>query len=220
MYILLLLSALALPAREPVVATLAAPASGRVSVTADSDSVVMANIMSDMVAAMAEVARRNGFDQAAQPSGWLEAPYLAAATDRPDVPDYFMRYGAYAEDLELHIDSIAASIAKRRIHEGGYDQKTEVEMRAAFMRGFEKTREKQRLIFIAMRRQATIALRLHEFLVKVDARVAVDPKDNKLVFARPLEHRRYNELAIAIDAANEQVAQLSGQSQATASTQP
>jgi hypothetical protein len=220
MHILLLLSALVLPAREPVVATLAAPVIARVSVMADSDSVVMAKIMTDMVAAMAEVARRNGYDQAAQPAGWLEAPYLAAATDRPDVPDYFMRYGAYAEDLDLHIDSIAASIAKRRIHEGGYDPKTEVEMRAAFMHGFQKTRERQRVLFTAMRRQATIALRLHEFLIKVDARVTVDPKDNKLVFDRPIEHRRYNELAIAIDAANEELAQLGGQGKATASTQP
>jgi hypothetical protein len=220
MHILLLLSALALPARQPAVATIATAASARISVTADSDSVVMAKIMTDMAAAMAEVARRNGFEQAAQPAGWLEPAYLAAATDRADVPDYFMRYGAYAEDLDLHVDSIAASIAKRRFHEGGYDPKTELEMRAAFMRGFEKTRERQRLMFTAMRRQATIALRLHEFLVKVDARVAVDPKDNKLVFDRPLEHRRYNELAIAIDAANDEVAQLSGQAPATASTQP
>ena len=216
---LLLLSALwlprhdAAPAVHPVVAS-------RLSVRADSDSVVMAKIMADMVAAMAEVARRNGYDQAAQPEGWLEAPYLAAATDRPDVPDYFMRYGAYAEDLDLHIDSIAASIAKRRIHEGDYDPKTETEMQAAFMHGFGKTRERQRVLFTAMRRQATIAIRLHEFLVKVDKRVAVDPKDNKLVFDRPIERRRYNELAIAIDAANEELAQLSGQAQTTASKQP
>ena len=217
---LLLLSALWLPPRHDAAPAGHAVAASRVSVRADSDSVVMAKIMTDMVAAMAEVARRNGYDQAAQPQGWLEAPYLAAATDRPDVPDYFMRYGAYAEDLDLHIDSIAASIAKRRIHEGGYDPKTEAEMQAAFMHGFGKTRERQRVLFTAMRRQATIAIRLHEFLVKVDKRVSVDPKDNKLVFEKPIEHRRYNELAIAIDAANEELAQLSGQAQTTASKQP
>jgi hypothetical protein len=220
MRILLLLSALALPAREPVVATVASSAAARVSVRADSDSVVLAKIMSDMVAAMAEVARRNGFDQTTQPAGWLEVSYLASATTHPDVPDYFMRYGAYTEDLDLHIDSIVVGISKRRFHEAGYDAKTELEMRSAFMRGFGRTREKQRLMFAAMRRQATIALRLHEFLVKVDARVAVDPKDNTIVFDRPVEYARYNELAIAIDAANEQVAQLSGQAQPTAGTQP
>jgi hypothetical protein len=219
MRILLLLSALALPAREPVT-TVASPVASRVSVRADSDSVVLAKIMADMVAAMAEVARRNGFDQTTQPAGWMEVSYLASASTHPEVPDYFMRYGAYAEDLDLHIDSIVVSISKRRFHEGGYDAKTELEMRSAFMRGFGRTREKQRLMFAAMRRQATIALRLHEFLVKVDARVAVDPKDNTIVFDRPAEYARYNELAIAIDAANEQVAQLSGQAQATASTQP
>jgi hypothetical protein len=217
---LLLLSALWLPPRHDMTLDVHSIAASRISVRADSDSVVMAKIMTDMVAAMAEVARRNGYDQAAQPQGWLEAPYLAAATDRPDVPDYFMRYGAYAEDLDLHIDSIAASIAKRRIHEGGYDPKTEAEMQAAFMHGFGKTRERQRVLFTAMRRQATIAIRLHEFLVKVDKRVSVDPKDNKLVFEKPIEHRRYNELAIAIDAANEELAQLSGQAQTTASKQP
>jgi hypothetical protein len=217
---LFLLSALLFPPRHEATATVNAVAASRVSVRADSDSVVMAKIMTDLVAAMAEVARRNGFDQAAQPAGWLEAPYLAAATARPDVPDYFMRYGAYAEDLDLHIDSIASSISKRRFHEGGYDPKTESEMQAAFMHGFGKTRERQHLMYTAIRRQATIALRLHEFLVKVDARVAVDPKDNKLVFDRPIEYRRYNELAIAIDAANEELAQLSGQAPATASKQP
>jgi hypothetical protein len=76
MRILLLLSALALPAREPVVASIASPTAARVSVRADSDSVVMAKIMSDMVAAMAEVARRNGFDQTTHRSCWLVLSFL------------------------------------------------------------------------------------------------------------------------------------------------
>lgn len=219
---LLLLSTLwlASPDARTAPAT-AAPVASRISVRADSDSVVMAGIFTDMAAMMGEIARRNGFDQTKSPEGWLETPYLASASTRPDVAEYFTHYGAYAADLDAHIDSIAAGIAYRRIHAAGYDEKTEHEMQAAFMRGFAKTRDRQKQLFTAMRRQSMIALRLHEFLVKIDARVAVDPKDAKaLVFDKPLEHRRYNELAIAIDAANEQVAQLSGQTQTTASGQP
>jgi hypothetical protein len=221
MKILLLLSALVLPTHEAVSATPIPSAHAQVSVRADSDSVVIVGILADMTAAMAEVARRNGFDQSTGPAGWLETSYLASASSRPDVAEYFRSYAAYAVDLDAHIDSIVGGIAQRRFHSAGYDAKTEAEMTAAFMRGFAKTRDRQHLLYVAMQRQSKIALRLHEFLVKVDGRVAVDPKDDKaLVFVKPMEHRRYNELAIAIDAANEQVAQLSGQTQTTASGQP
>ena len=218
---LLLLSALVLPTREAVSATPVPAAHIQVSVRADSDSVVIVGILSDMTAAIAEVARRNGFDQSTGPAGWLETSYLSSASARPDVAEYFKSYAAYAADLDAHIDSIVGGIAQRRFHSAGYDAKTEAEMTAAFMRGFAKTRDRQHLLYTAMQRQSMIALRLHEFLVKIDARVAVDPKDDKaLVFVKPREHRRYNELAVAIDAANEQVAQLSGQTQTTASGQP
>lgn len=219
MRILLLLSALVMPPSEPA-ATLGVSAAARISVRADTDSVVTANIMSDVAAAMAAVAQRNGFDQTASPAGWLEPSYLAAASTRPDVAEYFSHYSAYATDVEAHIDSMVAEIAQRRFHEAGYDAKMEADLYAAFMRGYDRSRERQHLLYAAMRRQSNIALRLHEFLVKVDARVGINPKDNTLAFQKPLEHRRYNELAIAIDAANEDVKQLSGQAQTTVSSTP
>jgi hypothetical protein len=219
MRILLLLSALVMPPSKPA-ATLGVSAAARISVRADTDSVVTANIMSDVAAAMAAVAQRNGFDQTTSPTGWLEPTYLAAASTRPDVAEYFSHYAAYATDVEAHIDSIVAGIAQRRFHEAGYDAKVEADLYAAFMRGYDRSRERQHQLYAAMRRQSNIALRLHEFLVKVDARVSVNAKDNTLAFQKPLEHRRYNELAIAIDAANDEVAQLSGQAQTTASGTP
>jgi hypothetical protein len=218
---LLLLSALWLPARVEATPAIHLSAASRISVRADTDSVVTARITADMAAAMAEVARRNGFDQSSTPAEWLETSYLASASARPDVAEYFTHYAGYAADLDAHIDSIASEIVQRRFHEAGYSPKDEGELRAAFMRGYNRTHDIQHQLYVAMRRQSTIALRLHEFLVKADARIAVNPKDEKaLVFTKPLEHRRYNELAIAIDAANEQVAQLSGQSTTTASNQP
>jgi hypothetical protein len=221
MRILLLLSALVLPPRESVTPTIDAMAAARVSVRADSDSVLFAGIMTDMAAGISDVARRNGYDAEASPAEWLEPSYLASASTRADVAEYFSHQAAYAVDLDAHMDSIVAGIVQRRFHAAGLDAKTEEEMRAAFMRGFGRTREKQHLMFAAMRRQSAIALRLHEFLVKIDARVAVNPKDDKaLVFDKPLERRRYDELAIAVDAANEEIAQLSAQAQATASSQP
>ena len=217
---LLLLSALALPVGQPAIVSIVGTGTARISVTADSDSVVLANIQSDMNAAIAEIARRNSFDRNTPPTGWLEPAYLASASTRPDVAEYFTHYAAYAADLDSHVDSIVVSITKRRFHEAHYEPQHEQEMRVAFMRGFGRTRERQRQMFAAMRRQAAIALRLHEFLVKVDPRVAIDPKDNLLVFDKPLEYRRYNELAIAIDAANARVAELGSQAQTTASAEP
>ena len=221
MRILLLLSALWLPSRADAALTPQAPVASSVSVRADSDSVVIVGILTDLSAALAEVARRNRLDQTTTPAGWLETSYLTSASSRPDVAEYFKSYAATAMDLDAHIDSIVDGIVQRRLHSAGYDATTEAAMTAAFMRGFEKTRERQHLLYVAMQRRSKLALRLHEFLVKVDARVAVDPKDNEaLVFMKPMEHRRYNELAIALDAANEQVEQLSEQTQTTASSKP
>ena len=221
MRILLLLSALVLPPRTAASATSLPTMHAQVSVRADSDSVVIVGILTDLSAALAEVARRNRLDQTTTPAGWLETAYLTSASSRPDVAEYFRSYAATAMDLDAHIDSIVDGIVQRHFHSAGYDAKTEAEMTAAFMRGFAKTRERQHLLYVAMQRRSKLALRLHEFLVKIEGRVAVDPKDNEaLVFMKPMEHRRYNELGIALDAANEQVEQLSEQTQTTASGQP
>jgi len=58
-----------------------------------------------------------------------------------------------------------------------------------------------------MGRQARIAITLHNFLVKIDAHVALNAKGDGLVFDRPMDQRRYDELAVAIDAANDQLVQ-------------
>ena len=191
---LLLLSALLLPTR-PAAASIAP----RASVRADSDSVVAAAIMSDFTAAVAEVARRNGYDHDSPIAGWLEMPYLASASSRPDVAEYFTKQAAYAADLSAHMDSIVKTIVGQRI---GSE-----EMRAAFMRGFSRSAEKQHAILQAMGRQARVAVTLHNFLVKIDAHVALNAKGDGLVFDRPMDRRRYDELAVAIDAANEQLVQ-------------
>jgi hypothetical protein len=191
---LLLVSALLLPPR-PAAASMRPP----VSVRADSDSVVAAAILEDVSAAIAEVARRNGYDQNNPVTGWLEMPYLASASSRPDVAEFFTKQQAYAADLSAHIDSIMTTIVQRRI-EGE-------EMRAAFMRGFNRSADKQHLILESMGRQARIALTLHNFLVKVDAHVALNAKGDALVFDRPMDRRRFDELTVAIDAVNAQLVQ-------------
>ena len=190
---LLLLSALLLPTRP------AAAMPGRGSVRADSDSVVAAAIMSDFTAAVAEVARRNGYDHDTPIAGWLEMPYLASASSRPDVAEYFTKQAAYAADLSTHMDSIVKTIVEQRI---GSE-----ELRAAFMRGFSRSADKQHAILESMGRQARVAIILHNFLVKIDAHVALNAKGDGLVFDRPMDRRRYDELAVAIDAANEQLVQ-------------
>ena len=211
---LLLVTTLLLPSREP-----ARPHTGdllpaRVSVRADSDSVLVMGILTDLAAAFDEVARRNGYDQDAAIDGWLDLPYMASASSRPDVADYFTRRGAFAADLAAHMDSIATIVVKRRLDGAGMRVLEADSMRAAFLRGFHKNGAKQAMILESMRRQSRVALRLHEFLVKADAHIALNPKTNTLVFDRPADKRRYDELAIAIDAANEQLEQAAGQSPA------
>lgn len=198
---LLLVTALLLPPR-PATASAIGP---RVSVRADSDSVIAVAILNDVTAAIGEVARRNGYAQGTPIAGWLEKPYLASASTRPDVAEYFTKQQAYAADLSAHMDSIVTAIVRSRIS-------TE-EMRAAFMRGYNRSADRQRAMIATMGRQARIALTLHNFLVKVDAHVALNAKGDALVFDRPMDRRRYDELAIAIDAANAELAQAAGPQQ-------
>lgn len=192
---LLLVSALLLPPR-PAAASAIEP---RVSVRADSDSVIAVAILNDVTVAIGEVAQRNGFDQNTPIAGWLEMPYLASASTRPDVEVYFTKQAAYAADLSAHLDSIVTAIVQSRI--------SSEEMRAAFMRGYNRSADRQKAMITTMGRQARIALTLHNFLVKVDAHVALNAKGDGLVFDRPMDRRRYDELAVAIDAVNTQLAQ-------------
>lgn len=200
MRILLLLSALVLPPRQ------ATPALERISVRADTDSVVAAAILGDIASAFIDIAHRNGYDPAKSLDGWLEPSYLAMASRHPEVPEYFTHRAAYAAELSSHMDSIVTAIVTRRLAEAGIAGMQSDSMRTAFMDGFHRHSAAQQQVFEMMRRQARIALRLHEFLLKAEPHLAVDPKTNKLLFDRPADHRRYDELSIAIDAANEQLA--------------
>lgn len=199
---LLLLSALVLPPREANLA--------RVSVRADTDSVVAVGIITDLAAAFDEVARRHGYDPKATVDGWLEPSYLAFPSKRPDVAEYFVKREAYASDLAAHMDSIAIAVVQRRLDAAGYPVMQKDEMREAFLRGFHKNGDRQRMLLESMQRQARVALKLHDFLIKAEPRIAIDPKKNTLVFERDLEARRYHELSIAIDAANDQLARAAG----------
>jgi len=205
---LLLLSALLLPPR-------AAAASTRppISVRADTDSVIAVGILKDLAAAFEEVANRNGYHMGEKIEGWPELPYVASASGRPDVAEYFAHRQAYAVDLSAHMDSIAAIVVKRRLDAAGYPVLEGDSMRTAFLVGFHKNAAKQQVLFDAMRRQCRVALTLHAFLVKIDPHVRLDPKSNKLVFDRPADKRRFDELAIAVDAANDLMDQAASASQ-------
>lgn len=211
MRILLLVSALVLPPRQPAQPAPDAAVLARVSVRADSDSVIAVGILKDLAAALEETGRQYGYDYSAPLEGWLEPAYIASATSRPDIAEHFLHKQAYAAFLGSHMDSIVTAIVQRRLDAAGMPVMQQDGMREAFLRGFHKNGEKQRAMLEAMARQARVALALHDFLVKIDARVALDSKTNHLVFDRPIEQRRYNELAIAIDAANDLLAQAAGQ---------
>lgn len=211
MRILLLVSALVIPPRQPAQPAADAAVIARVSVRADSDSVIAVGILKDLAAAFDEAGRQYGYDYTDPLEGWLEPAYLASATSRPDIAEHFLHKQAYAAFLGTHMDSIVTAVVQRRLDAAGMPVMQQDEVRAAFLRGFHKNGDKQRAMLEAMARQARVALTLHDFLVKIDARVALDPKTNTLVFDRPIEQRRYNELAIAIDAANDILAQTAGQ---------
>lgn len=206
------MSALVLPPRQ------ALPAID--SVRASSDSVDAAGFLNDFALAINEVARRNGFDPSAAPQGWLEPAYIASARTRPDIAEYFRRKSMYAADLSAHMDSIATAVVDRQLDEAGYPPAEKDEMRAAFLRGFDRSSDRQRVILQTMQRQARVALTLHAFLVRVDPHVRMDPRTHHVLFARPRDHRRYNELAYAIDAANGLLAQAAGVAGATSTGQP
>lgn len=203
MRILLLVSALALPPRQPMHETPDTAAAARASMP----SAIVVGILDDLAAAFDEVGRRNGYDYQAKVEGWLEPSYVSSARKRRDIAEYFLAKQAYARDLDAHLDSILDVVVQRRIDGSGMAPEYQEEMRAAFLRGFEQAHEKHRAMLRAIERQARVALAMHDFLVRIDARVAVNPKTKTLVFAREIEHRRYVELSLAIDAANELLAE-------------
>lgn len=211
---LLLVSALLLPPR-PAAASMRPP----ISVRADTDSVVAVGILKDLAVAFEEVANRNGYHMGEKIEGWPELPYVASASTRPDVAEYFTHRQAYAVDLSAHMDSIATIVVKRRLDAAGYRVLEGDSMRTAFLAGFHKNDAKQRMLFDAMRRQCRMALALHAFLVKIDPHVRLDPKSNTLVFDRPADKRRFDELAMAVDAANDLMDQAAAASQGGSSEQ-
>ncbi|HEX2781930.1 MAG TPA: hypothetical protein VHM30_20650 [Gemmatimonadaceae bacterium] len=203
MRILLFVSALALPPRQPAHEIPDTSAAARAS----APSAIVVGILDDLAAAFDDVGRRHGYDYQAKVEGWLEPSYVASARKRRDIAEYFLAKQAYAQDLNAHMDSILNVVVERRIDESGMTPDQQEEMRAAFFRGFEKANEKHHLMIRAIERQARVALAMHDFLVRIDARVAVNRKTKALVFARETEHRRYVELSLAIDAANELLAE-------------
>jgi hypothetical protein len=163
---------------------------------------VFAGVTADIASAIHDVARKHNFDLDSMPQGWLEPKYIADAGKRPDVGEYFKRYSSYAADLDTRFDSIVDSVTTRRFRMAGFAPKDEKELRAAFDRGLAKTKATQRDMIAAMKQQAATALRLHEYLVRVDARIELSKKDSTLLFDRPAEYDRYLKLATEADSAN------------------
>lgn len=101
----------------------------------------------------------------------MTTPYLAGASSRPDIRQYFRNYLAYVGELETRLHVIADSVIDAHFARAGFDAATEGKLKGAFKRGFARTRENQTQMNAAMRKYAEDALRVHEFLASVDARV-------------------------------------------------
>src|SRR5436190_653605 len=95
---------------------------------------VFAGVIADMTTAIHDVARKHNFDLDSMPPGWLEAKYLANASARPDVGEYFTRYAAYAAEIGAHLDSIIDSVTIRRFAMAKFSAKDEKDLRAGFDR--------------------------------------------------------------------------------------
>jgi len=175
-----------------------------------STAAVYAGVIADMTTAIHNVARKHRFDLDSMPAGWLEATYMANASARPDVGEYFTRYAAYAAEVDARLDSIIDSVTTRRFAMANFAAKDAQELRAGFDRGLAKTKTGQRDMIAAMKQQAAAALRLHEYLVRVDPRVSLSPKDSTLVFDRPAEYDTFMKLAAATDSANASAARVFG----------
>jgi hypothetical protein len=173
-----------------------------------ASSAMYAGVIADMTTAIHDVARKHNFDLESMPAGWLEATYMANASARPDVGEYFTRYGAYAAEVDARLDSIIDSVTTRRFAMANFSAKDAQELRAAFDRGLARTKAGQRDMIAAMKQQAAAVLRLHEYLVRVDARVSLSPKDSTLLFERPAEYETFMKLSAATDSANAAAARV------------
>jgi hypothetical protein len=147
--------------------------------TAAKDKAVAVGIMTDMTAAMNDMAQRHEVDlEAGPPAGWRSVEYSAGASSRIDVPRYFRNYLAYVGELETRLGPVADSIIDERFRRAGFKESTEKELKAAFKRGFERTAQNRQAMYAAMRRYAEAALKLHEFLASVDERALPGVGDN------------------------------------------
>jgi len=101
---------------------------------------VFAGVIADITTAIHDVARKHNFDLDSMPLGWPEPKYLANASARPDVGQYFTRYAAYAGEIDVRLDSIIDSVTTRRFRMAKFSAKDAQELRAGFDHGLAKTK--------------------------------------------------------------------------------
>ncbi|MGH7638833.1 MAG: hypothetical protein ACREOK_14380, partial [Gemmatimonadaceae bacterium] len=134
----------------------------------------------------------------------LSNEYVAGASARLDVDQYFRGYLAYVGAIESGFEAVMDSVADVRLAEAKFGDDTE-EIAVRFKRGMARSSGTRRELYEAMRRYAESALKLHEFLARADARILPGDDGVTPTFDDSQELMEYNTLYRSVTYAERQL---------------
>lgn len=164
---------------------------------------VMRKTLEDYGAHVHRVAAAHGVDPDTPPPEWLTPAYVAGARAHPRVERYFRGYRAYLGEVRAGVRSVLAARRRARLREAGFGEAFSRAYVAGAEQGFAETSAAQERIFAAAGALAGEALALHEFLVRVDARVHLDSAAGVARFERDAEMARAQALMREVARAGE-----------------
>lgn len=129
------------------------------------------------------------------PAAWGTAEYLADARAHPEVRAYFTAYRSYLQELDSTEMSVLRDRAEFRMLQSGLRGQVLDAMRASVRASTDSLSESFRQRSIDELAWVNTALELHDFLVRVDARVHLDREAGLARFARRSEQNRAVELS-------------------------
>jgi hypothetical protein len=159
--------------------------------------------LEDMVEHTQARQRAHGFHPDTFPVAWGTAEYVANARKHPEIREYFTRQQAFIQEMDSTEMTVLRDRMEFRLLQSGLRGRVVedvlAEMRADSLSAEGRRRSANEISLV------TAGLEMHDFLVRVDARVHLDPEDGLAQFDRRSEHNRLIELSDRHDRLSEVV---------------
>jgi hypothetical protein len=147
----------------------------------------------------------HGFHPDTFPAAWGTAEYLANARKHPEIREYFRRQQAFLQELDSTEVTVLRDRMEFRLLQSGLprlvveDALLDMRATADSLSAEGRRRSTNHLALV------TAGLEIHDFLVRVDARVRLDRENDVARFDRRSEHNRFIELGGRFDRLSEVV---------------